>query len=373
MNADILENNLPDTFIYSQVMVVTPSASYPIEIGLNILSLIESKFKGYSKIALLTNQTLFRLYPEIILTWEKHYPNFFYLEIADGEKYKDITTLNEVYQHLIRNNFNRDGLIVVLGGGVVGDLGGFAAASYMRGVDFVQIPTTLLAMVDSSIGGKTAINLAHNKNIMGAFHQPRLVCCDLNFLQTLPEREFMAGMMEIIKYGLILDEEFYLYISQYRQAILNKDHQIIAYLVDRSCRFKAHIISMDETDQGIRNILNLGHTIGHALESYTDYQYYLHGEAIAIGTAAIMYYLHEQGIFSDETLHHFIDLLDAFSLPHTIPQSFDTETLCNQLRYDKKNKNNRIQWVLLKKIGVAAWEQHINLNQIEIILQRIKK
>ncbi|MBP7459816.1 MAG: 3-dehydroquinate synthase, partial [Candidatus Delongbacteria bacterium] len=263
------------------------------------------------------------------------------------------------------------GLIVALGGGVVGDLGGFAAASYMRGVDFIQIPTTLLAMVDSSVGGKTAINLAHNKNIMGAFHQPRLVCADLNFLTTLPERELMAGMMEIIKYGLILDEEFYRYIRQNRLAIRQRHPEVMAYLIYRSCQLKAQIVSMDETDQGIRNILNLGHTIGHALESYTDYLVYLHGEAIAVGTTVIMEYLHEQGIISDTIHQDFIDLLDDFSLPHTIPASIDVETLCNQLRYDKKNKKDKIQWVLLKKIGIAAWDQHLNLVRIEKILQRI--
>ncbi|MBP7460011.1 MAG: hypothetical protein KBA26_01860, partial [Candidatus Delongbacteria bacterium] len=171
MNLDSSDQTTPESVIDYHVMVNTPSAGYPIKIGRSILNQAEAMFKGYSKIALLTNKTLQHLYPHIIQNWQTRYPNFIDLAIEDGEKYKDITTLNHVFHHLIRNNFSRDGLIVALGGGVVGDLGGFAAASYMRGVDFIQIPTTLLAMVDSNVGGKTAINLAHNKNIMRAFHQ----------------------------------------------------------------------------------------------------------------------------------------------------------------------------------------------------------
>ena len=290
-----------------KVHVSTGVSTYPIYIGERLPDFFKDFFNRYPKVILLTNDTVFDLYYEgFIRDLANEFPHFFYITVKDGEKYKNIETLNEIYEELASKGLGRDGFIVAFGGGVIGDLAGFAAATFMRGVDYAQIPTTLLAMVDSSIGGKTAINLSKGKNMVGSFHHPEAVFCDLGFLDTLPVRHFNAGLMEVIKYGLILDASFYNFIVENRDSIAVRDKDTIARLVYRCCRLKAEIVAQDEKDRGIRNILNFGHTLGHALESYTGYCVYLHGEAIALGSLTLIRHIVKKGVLNEEFLEDFV-------------------------------------------------------------------
>ncbi|NQT57020.1 MAG: 3-dehydroquinate synthase [Desulfobacteraceae bacterium] len=355
------------------LMVSAKTLTYPIYIGESLHDLFKDYFDKYPKIALITNDTIFDLYRKFISNIEVRFPQVFHIAIKDGEKYKNIATLNEVYQKLISEDLGRDGLIIAFGGGVIGDLAGVASATYMRGIDFIQAPTTLLAMVDSSIGGKTAINLSKGKNIVGAFHQPKAVLCDLIFLDTLPIRQFNSGLMEVIKYGLILDSSLYNYFIKNKENVKNHDKDTIAYLIYRCCQLKAKIVAEDEKEKGIRSILNFGHTVGHALESYTNYKFYLHGEAVAIGSLAIISYLVERGILNKNVLREFDDILSFFQLPTSIPADFDIEQIIRHLSYDKKKRYGINQWVTLKQIGVPAWEQLIDLKEVENILRGLKE
>lgn len=359
--------------IFHQLLVSTPTLTYPIYIGERLQDIYKDFFKRYPKIAIVTNDTLFDLYKALILDLKAEIPEVFYLIINDGEKYKNIQILNKIYQQFMYEELGRDGLIAAFGGGVIGDLAGFASATYMRGVDYIQIPTTLLAMVDSSVGGKTAINLPEGKNMVGAFHQPQAVFSDLDFLDTLPVREFNAGLMEIMKYGLILSPSFYYFIGNNKESIKERNRDTIAYLIHNSCQFKAEIVAQDEKEKGMRAILNFGHTIGHALESYTNYKFYLHGEAVAIGSLAIISYLVERRILNRNVLREFGDILSFFQLPTSIPADFDIEQIIRHLSYDKKRRYGRNQWVTLKQLGAPVWKQNLDLKEVENILRGLKK
>jgi 3-dehydroquinate synthase len=325
------------------LMVSTKTITYPIYIGESLHDLFNDYFDKYPKIALITNDTIFDLYKKFISNIEVRFPQVFHITIKDGEKYKNITTLNEVYQKLISEDLGRDGLIIAFGGGVIGDLAGVASATYMRGIDFIQAPTTLLAMVDSSIGGKTGINLSKGKNIVGAFHQPKAVLCDLIFLDTLPIRQFNSGLMEVIKYGLILDSSFYNYVIENKENVKKYDRDTIANLIYRCCQLKAKIVAEDEKEKGIRSILT------------------------------IISYLVERGILNKNVLREFDDILSFFQLPTSIPSDFDIEQIIRHLSYDKKRQYGINQWVTLKQIGVPAWEQLIDLKEVENILRGLKE
>jgi 3-dehydroquinate synthase len=260
----VKRNHIPYHFI-----LTSATSTYPIYIGKRLQNKYGDFLKKYPKIAIVTNTTIYKIYKNFLDHLSLKYPQVFHIVVGDGEKFKNITTLVNIFKQLMDNDLGRDGLIIAFGGGVVGDLAGFASAIYMRGIDYIQIPTTLLAMTDSSVGGKTGINLPHGKNIVGSFHQPQAVFCDLLFLDTLPVREFNAGLMEVIKYGLILDASLYDFIIQKKERIKKFDKNIIAYLIFRSGELKAKIVTQNEKDTGIRSILSFGHTIGHALESYS--------------------------------------------------------------------------------------------------------
>lgn len=354
--------------------VSTDTATYSIHIGEELRDSFREFFRRYPKILLLTNDTVFNLYNRsLIRELENDIPFLFHITVKDGEKYKNMETLNQIYEGLASKGLGRDGFIVAFGGGVIGDLAGFAAATYMRGVDYAQVPTTLLAMVDSSIGGKTAINLSKGKNMVGSFHHPKAVFCDLGFLDTLPVRHFNAGLMEVIKYGLILDDAFYNFILANRDNITARHKNTIAYLVYRCCGLKAEIVGQDEKDKGIRSILNFGHTVGHALESYTDYRVYLHGEAVALGSLAIIRHLVEKGVLSKQFLEKFEGALDFFGLPTSLPRDFEVDAILRHISYDKKKEQGKTQWVTLKHVGSAAWGQSVNLEEIDKILRELKE
>ncbi|NIO20096.1 MAG: 3-dehydroquinate synthase, partial [Candidatus Aenigmarchaeota archaeon] len=222
-------------------------------------------------------------------------------------------------------------------------------------------------------GGKTAINLPEGKNTVGAFHQPRAVFCDLRFLDTLPRRECNSGLMEIIKYGLILDSDLYDFIKKNKEKIREKNTDTIAYLIYRSCQLKSQIVAEDEKDKGVRNILNFGHTIGHALESYTNYEFYLHGEAVSLGSLVIVHYLAEQGILSRGFLREFVDILSFFELPTSLPAEFEVGKIIERLQSDKKIRGGKIQWVTLKRVGVAVRGQSVDQKEVEEIMRRLQK
>ncbi|MBW2283349.1 MAG: 3-dehydroquinate synthase [Deltaproteobacteria bacterium] len=278
-------------------------------------------------------------------------------------------TLHRIYRELQSLGIGRDGVVVAVGGGVVGDLAGFAAATYMRGIDYVQIPTTLLAMVDSSVGGKTGVNLPEGKNMVGAFHQPRAVFSDLRFLDTLAGREVAAAMAEIIKYGLIRDREFYGYIEKNREAIANLSKSHVGYLVQRCCRFKADIVALDEREQGLRGILNFGHTLGHALETYTRYKTYLHGEAVALGSLAMVRYAADKGCVEPSFVDNLSSLLAFFGLPTHIPRDFDVNDVMSHLHSDKKRRRGVNQWITLKGVGEPHMTENVETSEIAAILK----
>jgi len=360
--------------IIHRVDVKTATAAYPIIIGEHLLNACRGVLKKYPNVFLLTNRTIFDLYSErFVPELTDGAPSFFCMTIPDGERYKNIETLNDIYETLSLKGLSRDGCVAAFGGGVIGDLAGFAAATYMRGIDYVQIPTTLLAMVDSSIGGKTGINLSKGKNMVGAFHHPRAVFCDLQFLDSLPRRQYNAGMMEVIKYGLIQDEAFYRFILAKREHIADRDRDIVSHLIDRCCQLKAAIVGQDEKDRGIRAILNFGHTLGHALESYTGYGRYLHGEALALGCLVMVRYLEGKGILGKHTSDELEDLLEFFSLPTSLPPDFEIGAIWLHIAHDKKVAYNEPRWVTLKRVGAAVWGQSVDLQSIEQGLRGLRR
>lgn len=289
--------------------------------------------------------------------------------LPDGECYKNIESYMQIMTALLEDGFGRDCCLVALGGGVVGDITGFAASSYQRGVDFVQIPTTLLAMVDSSVGGKTAINHPMGKNMIGAFYQPKIVLSDLEFLKTLPEREVAAGMAEVIKYGVIMDEAFFEYLEQ-AKSVVGLD---LGYVVKRCCECKAYVVGQDEKEKGMRALLNFGHTFGHAIEVGMGFGNYLHGEGVAIGMALAAYvsYKSNKGL-SYESYERLKDLLVRYSLPVTVPQELSSSDFISHMRHDKKVKQGKINYVLPQAIGVSAVFSDLDDDTIAKLIDEFK-
>jgi len=334
--------------------------SYPIFVGENILGrlsefLVEVGFP--QKVAVVTNPTVRNLYG-IPVIQSLNDGGFCPTEIIvpDGEQYKNLHTLEKIYDELIAARFDRTCGMVALGGGVIGDITGFAAATFLRGIPFVQIPTTLLAQVDSSVGGKTAVNHRLGKNLIGAFYQPRLVCIDISLLKTLPLREFSAGWAEVVKYGIIRDKEFFNWLSRNAQKLLAHNGQELAFAVKKSCQIKANIVEIDETESSMRAILNFGHTFGHAIETLSGYGNYLHGEAIAIGMAVASKISTRLGMASQEDGRAIQDLLDAFHLPVS-PPDFPPETFVEAMMRDKKVQDGTLRLVLNLGIGDCRIEK----------------
>lgn len=289
--------------------------------------------------------------------------------LPDGEDYKNQDSINRIYDVLMSHHFGRDCTLIALGGGVIGDMTGFAAASFMRGVDFIQVPTTLLAQVDSSVGGKTGINHALGKNMIGAFWQPRCVLADMSTFKTLPRREFLAGMAEVIKYALIMDDSFLDWLLDHRVQILSHQPDILSDMVYRCCQYKAQIVGEDEKEQGRRALLNLGHTFGHVIETHMGYGVWLHGEAVAVGMvqAASLSYL--QGSLSYAELVRIVEVLEAFDLPIQAP-SIEVATTLSLMGHDKKVKNGKLRFVLLNGIGNAVVSSDIDMSKLEQVLTR---
>ncbi|MDX8396585.1 MAG: 3-dehydroquinate synthase [Mariprofundaceae bacterium] len=287
--------------------------------------------------------------------------------VPDGEKYKTVETWSSMMDALMESRLSRNEPVIALGGGVVGDMTGFAASCYRRGIPFIQIPTTLLAQVDSSVGGKTAVSHPHGKNMIGAFYQPKLVWIDPNVLQTLEKKQLHAGLAEVIKYGAIWDRNFFDYIHAQADALLALNDNVVSKAIVESCRYKAEIVMQDETEQGARALLNLGHTFGHAIESMTHYTAYLHGEAVAIGMSMAARLSEQRGDASCGTEDVMNKALLALGLPIK-PPIFSSDQWLDAMGHDKKNIGSKIRYILMRDIGDAFIAENVENDQIEILI-----
>lgn len=330
--------------------------SYPVVIESNILAKSKSLLAQYihgKQVCIVTNETISPLYLKQLEASLCSSYDVSAVVLPDGEKYKNLDYLKAIFETLLYNAANRDVTLIALGGGVVGDMTGFAAASFMRGVNFIQIPTTLLAQVDSSVGGKTGVNHPLGKNMIGAFHQPVCVMIDVSLLKTLPERELSAGLAEVIKYGFILEPDFIAWLEDNMPDLLSLKETALIEAIGISCRAKANIVSADETEKGQRAILNLGHTFGHALESYYNYERYLHGEAVAIGMHMALQLSEKMHLIDESDLERGRKLLLQANLPIMTEELIDTDTLIAFMKVDKKAQSGEIRLILLNHLGKA--------------------
>lgn len=328
--------------------------SYPIFIGKNLLSnpqLLLPYIHG-KNVLIVTNTTVGKLYLEPVCAHLGNH-NFSVIELEDGEQYKNLTTLNLIYTKLLEKNMDRKTTLIALGGGVVGDITGFAAASYQRGINFIQIPTTVLAQVDSSVGGKTAVNHQLGKNMIGAFHQPQCVIADIDTLSTLNARELSAGIAEIIKYGILGDLDFFKWLELHIEQLLANSSQHLIEAIRRSCANKAAIVAKDETESGQRALLNLGHTFGHAIESHMGYGNWLHGEAVAAGMVMAAQMSVVLGKINKADAAQVAALIARAKLPTSPPKDMSCNDFLQYMLRDKKVINGVLRLVLLEKIGKA--------------------
>lgn len=328
--------------------------SYPIHIGANLLSqkdLVTPHVTG-SQVMIVTNDIVAPLYLEQAKTLFSDF-NCHEVILPDGEKHKTLTDLNLIYDALLSNHFDRYCTLVALGGGVVGDMTGYAAASYQRGVNFIQIPTTLLSQVDSSVGGKTGVNHPLGKNMIGAFHQPSCVIADINTLNTLEDNQLSAGLAEVIKYGLIRLPDFIQWLEENIDKLLSRDPEAISYAIEISCQCKAEVVAADEREGGIRALLNLGHTFGHAIESGAGYGNWLHGEAVGIGMLMAADLSMREGWISGQDVQRVKEIIEAAKLPVKLPSIMTYEVFMDLMRVDKKVRDGKINFVLYNSLGDA--------------------
>lgn len=347
--------------------------SYPIFIGKDILPQVGSILKThlrFSSVFIVTNNTVNALYGGIVQnSLSESNIRFGIVELPDGEEFKSLAWVEEVYNRLVEYRANKSTLIVALGGGVVGDLAGFVAATFMRGVQYVQIPTSMIAQVDSSIGGKVAVNHPKAKNLIGAFYHPKLVIIDVSVLNTLPEREFRNGLAEVIKHGVIMDKELFEYMEAELDRVLSLDRTCVEQIVARSCKDKVTIVEQDERDTGVRAILNYGHTVGHGIEAATGYGRFRHGEAVAIGMIVAGRIAANIGIFNEEERQK--SLIERCLLINSFPKDVDVDKVIDAIYLDKKiRESDKIRFVLPKGIGEAIVVDSVAEEQIrEAILQ----
>ena len=329
--------------------------SYPILIGPGLLTKSEhlkSRIRGRQALVV-TNETIAPLYLERVLKSLQGFDKVDSLELPDGESFKTLDTVNRIFDTLLQQRHDRTTTIIALGGGVIGDMSGFAAACYQRGVDFVQVPTTLLSQVDSSVGGKTGVNHPLGKNMIGAFYQPQLVLIDIDTLSTLPDRELSAGIAEVIKYGMICDAPFLEWLEANIDRLLARDPEALAYAIERSCADKAAVVAEDERECGRRAILNFGHTFGHAIEAVQGYGNWLHGEAVAAGMAMATELSRLRGWLSESDVARLRALLAKANLPQTAPEGMTVEDFSQAMSVDKKVLGGQLRLVLLQALGDA--------------------
>ncbi len=345
--------------------------SYEILLNPGILRSLSARLWALrpSRIAVVSNPTVHALYgPRVAESLRARGLQFFPILVPDGEEYKDLLWLYKVLGDLLRHGCDRRSVVVALGGGVVGDMAGFAAATFMRGIRCVQVPTTLLAQVDSSVGGKTGVNHPLGKNMIGAFHQPSLVVIDPETLQTLPQREFRAGLAEVIKYGVIWDAELFEMLVRDRKDICALGPRLHEAIV-RSCRIKATVVGQDEKESGVRAILNFGHTVGHALEAVTGYRRYLHGEAVAVGMCAASDLGVRTRLLARQDARRIVNLIHDYGLPTRIPSDLSLEAMARAMLHDKKAEAGKVKFVLPTAIGMVRLVDHVPSSKVRETLE----
>lgn len=328
--------------------------SYPIDIGSDLINDTSryTRHLNTGQVLIVTNETVAPLYLEQLKTAIPDRESDSII-LPDGEEHKTLKTVSLIYDALLQGGYGRDCTLIALGGGVIGDMCGFVAATYQRGVDFIQVPTTLLAQVDSSVGGKTGVNHSLGKNMIGAFHQPQAVIADTNTLKTLPKRELLAGIAEVIKYGLLGDMEFLIWLEGNISALVELDDNALSYAIYRSCENKVSIVAEDEREAGKRALLNLGHTFGHAIEATLGFGEWLHGEAVAAGMAMAADMSCRMGWISETDRDRAITLIAKTGLPTTLPSGITPEQLLASMGHDKKVLAGKLRLVLLKSLGHA--------------------
>ena len=343
--------------------------SYPIYIGIDLLSmksLFVDQIQG-RQVMIVTNKTIAPLYLDKLTSILDGF-NVQSVILPDGEEFKTLETLNKVFDALLEAKFDRTSTLIALGGGVIGDITGFAAASYQRGVGFIQVPTTLLSQVDSSVGGKTGINHELGKNMIGAFYQPKAVIIDVNTLDTLSNQEFSAGMAEVIKYGLLGNADFLSMLEANIESIMARKKDLIIEVIFNCCQDKARIVELDEFEKGKRALLNLGHTFGHGIENAFGYGNYLHGEAVSIGMVMAAKLSKDEGNLSHEETLRVESILSKADLPISINKTIDSETLITALSLDKKSIDGKIRLVLLKSLGDSyLTDSYSNENFMKVV------
>lgn len=349
---------------YLSLQVALGARSYHIHAGSGLLASAGSLFKANNvarDLVIVSNARVADIYLSPLMeSLQRDGFRSLTCMIPDGEEYKNEETLFSIYDAALSADLDRGATFVALGGGVVGDITGFAAATYLRGVPFVQIPTTLLAQVDSSVGGKTGINHRLGKNLIGAFHQPQLVLADVATLLTLTDRDYVSGLAEVIKYGMTLDADFFTWLETNSTGIISREQPLLRHLVHVCCGIKAGVVAQDEREGGLRAVLNYGHTFGHAIEALAGYGHYTHGEAVAIGMVQATRLAEKRGFATVDDSERLINLLLKFNLPVKMP-IFSLDTLATALRHDKKVKSGSLKFVLNKGIGSFAM-----LNVLEV-------
>jgi len=339
--------------------------SYPIYIGQNLLQQKDllQKHITSKRVMIVSNETVAPLYLKHVEEMLKDI-EYNSVILPDGEQYKNLEVLNRIFDELLEYNFDRSTTLIALGGGVVGDMTGFAAACYQRGVNFIQIPTTLLAQVDSSVGGKTGVNHSLGKNMIGAFHQPRCVIADTNTLNTLEDKQLSAGIAEVIKYGLLGDAAFIDWLENNMNKLLKRDPEALSYAIERSCQNKANIVAADEKESGKRALLNLGHTFGHAIETATGYGAWLHGEAVGVGMILAADMSMRLGWIDEKDKDRIYRLIKIAKLPTTLPRNMKKEDFLRLMLRDKKTIDGKIRLVLLKSLGNAIISDEYDNNTL---------
>ncbi len=369
---------LPVSSMSSIIQLQLPTYSYDIAIvpnGLDALGTHLQSLKLSRKVLVVSNPTIFRHYGDRAVTsLEKAGFSVSTCLLPAGERYKTLSTLQKIYDVALENRLERSSTFVALGGGVIGDMTGFAAACWLRGVNVVQVPTSLLAMVDAAIGGKTGVNHPRGKNLIGAFHQPRLVLVDPLVLRTLPPREFRAGMAEVIKYGVIWDAQLFQQLEAAKRldrlSFLSDD--LLQEILVRSCQAKAHVVGKDEKEAGLRAILNYGHTIGHAVESLTGYKLVNHGEAVAIGMVAAGQIAVGLNLWDQTSTDRQLALIQKAGLPTRLPTDLDIEEMLIALQADKKVADGKVRFVLPTQIGAAIVTDEVPADLIRQVLKTLQ-
>ena len=347
--------------------------SYPVFIGTGVINSTGKQLLGISsgnKVAVISNKKVYGLYgAQCASSIRKSGFCPITITLPDGEKFKTIEYIKKIYDALIKNKFDRSDTILALGGGVTGDLAGFAAATYMRGIDYVQVPTTLLAQVDSSVGGKTGVDYFGGKNIIGAFYQPKVVLADISTLLSLSAREFRCGMAEVIKYGIIRSASLFRYLEKSAGRITDRKKDALEKIVTESCRIKAKVVEEDERELGVRAILNMGHTFAHAIETALNFRKLKHGEAVAIGLVMASRLSYTLGLVKAESVNRVHNLIAQFGLPTSLPRNLQPEDVIKGMSHDKKIVSGKRRFIVFNKIGSAQIRTDITDKEIINVLR----